>query len=56
MIDAAAEVASSPSRGASTETKASLALACAALLWSGNLIAGRALRDDIAPTTLNLLR
>ena len=33
-----------------------LALACAALMWSGNFIAGRALRDDIAPTTLNLLR
>ena len=59
MIDAAAELASNPSqgrRGVSTETKASLALACAALLWSGNFIAGRALRDDIAPTTLNLLR
>jgi len=38
------------------DTRAALALACAALLWSGNFIAGRALRDDIAPTTLNLLR
>ena len=33
-----------------------LALAAAALLWSGNFIAGRALRDDIDPLTLNLLR
>lgn len=36
--------------------RATLALSLAALLWSGNFIAGRALRDDIAPTTLNLLR
>jgi drug/metabolite transporter (DMT)-like permease len=33
-----------------------LALAAAALLWSGNFIAGRALREDIDPLALNLLR
>jgi drug/metabolite transporter (DMT)-like permease len=38
------------------DTRAALALAVAALLWSGNFIAGRALHDDIDPVTLNLLR
>lgn len=33
-----------------------LALAAATLFWSGNFIAGRALRDDIDPALLNLLR
>lgn len=32
------------------------ALSLAALFWSGNFIAGRALRDDIDPVTLNTLR
>jgi len=40
----------------STDTRAALALAAAALLWAGNFIAGRALRDEISPATLNLLR
>jgi drug/metabolite transporter (DMT)-like permease len=40
----------------STPLRAAVALALAALLWSGNFIAGRALRDDIDPVTLNLLR
>ena len=35
---------------------APLALTLAALFWSGNFIAGRALRDDIDPVTLNTLR
>jgi drug/metabolite transporter (DMT)-like permease len=35
---------------------ASLALTLAALFWSGNFIAGRALRDDIDPVVLNTLR
>ena len=39
-----------------SEWRAMLALAGAALLWSGNFIAGRALRDDVDPLTLNLLR
>lgn len=39
-----------------TEIRAVLALSGAALLWSGNFIAGRALRDEIDPLTLNLLR
>lgn len=33
-----------------------LALVCAALFWSGNFIIGRALRDAIAPVTLNYWR
>jgi drug/metabolite transporter (DMT)-like permease len=33
-----------------------MALTLAALFWSGNFIAGRALRDDIDPVTLNTLR
>ena len=40
----------------SPDTRAAFALAGAALLWSGNFIAGRALRDGIDPATLNLLR
>lgn len=35
---------------------ASLALTLAALFWAGNFIAGRALRDDVDPVTLNVLR
>jgi drug/metabolite transporter (DMT)-like permease len=35
---------------------APLALTLAALFWSGNFIAGRALRDDVDPITLNTLR
>ena len=38
------------------QARASVALAFAALFWSGNFIAGRALREDIDPLTLNLLR
>jgi drug/metabolite transporter (DMT)-like permease len=38
------------------EWAAPLALSLAALFWSGNFIAGRALRDDIDPITLNSLR
>jgi drug/metabolite transporter (DMT)-like permease len=34
----------------------SAALALAALLWSGNFIIGRALRDEITPVSLNFLR
>jgi len=43
-------------RHVSREARASFALAGAALFWSGNFIAGRALRNDIDPITLNLLR
>jgi len=35
---------------------APVALTLAALFWTGNFIAGRALRDDIDPVTLNTLR
>lgn len=38
------------------EWVAPAALSLAALLWSGNFIAVRALRDDIDPVTLNTLR
>jgi drug/metabolite transporter (DMT)-like permease len=40
----------------SADVRAAVALAAAALLWSGNFIVGRALRDDIDPITLNLYR
>lgn len=40
----------------SAQTRAAFALTCAALLWSGNFIAGRALRGEIDPLTLNLMR
>ena len=40
----------------SPERLAALALAGAALFWSGAFIAARALRDDIDPATLTLLR
>ena len=39
-----------------SEKLAILALGAAALFWSGNFIAGRALRDDIDPVALNLVR
>ena len=45
-----------PARHGHSETLAILALAAAALFWSGNFIAGRALREDIDPVALNLLR
>jgi drug/metabolite transporter (DMT)-like permease len=40
----------------SIESRAGIALATAALLWSGNFIAGRALRGDIDPATLTFVR
>ncbi len=40
----------------SAEFRAMAALSLAALFWSGNFIAGRALRDDIGPIELNFLR
>jgi drug/metabolite transporter (DMT)-like permease len=40
----------------SPATRAALALAGAALFWSGAFIAGRALRDDVDPAMLTLLR
>jgi len=42
--------------GLSPDTRAALALGGAALLWSGNFVAGRALRGVIDPVTLNLFR
>ena len=40
----------------SKEALACLALALAALFWSGNFVAGRALRDSVDPIVLNTLR
>ena len=40
----------------SDELVGRLALTVAALFWSGNFVAGRALRGDIDPVTLNALR
>lgn len=37
-------------------TRAMLALSLAALFWAGNFVAGRALRGDADPVTLNVLR
>ena len=37
-------------------SSATLALTLAALFWAGNFVAGRALRDDVDPVTLNVLR
>ena len=45
-----------PGLALSPERLASLALAGAALFWSGAFIAARALRSDIDPATLTLLR
>ncbi len=41
---------------ASVDWRAAAALSLAALFWSGNFIAGRALRDAVDPVTLNTLR
>jgi drug/metabolite transporter (DMT)-like permease len=40
----------------STVTTAYLALVAATFFWAGGFVAGRALRDDIGPITLNFLR
>lgn len=37
-------------------TRASIALAAAALFWAGNFIVGRSLRGQVDPATLNLMR
>ena len=52
----AAEDRTSVAQSAQADWTAPLALTLAALFWSGNFIAGRALRDDIDPVTLNTLR
>ena len=50
-----------PSGAARTNIRAALqsapvALALAALFWSGNFVVGRALRDSVDPIALNFLR
>ena len=47
---------SRPPRSLTPERLAALALAGAALFWSGAFIAARALRNDVDPATLTLLR
>ncbi len=47
---------SNETTSASSDWAAPAALSLAALFWAGNFIAGRALRDDIDPVTLNTLR
>ena len=39
-----------------THLRAYAMLACTMLLWAGNAIVGRVVRDDIPPATLSLLR
>jgi drug/metabolite transporter (DMT)-like permease len=54
-----ADVAPAPAGTAVIRTSsgsAALALALAALFWSGNYVAGRALRGDLDPVALNFLR
>lgn len=42
--------------GSGKDRLAPIALTLAALFWSGNFVAGRAIRDDIDPITLNTVR
>ena len=49
-------VSSEPERVRAAFRSPALALALAALFWSGNFVAGRALRGHIDPVTLNFLR
>ncbi|MCR9086156.1 MAG: DMT family transporter [Rhodobacteraceae bacterium] len=55
MADASSSVRPDAS-SARAQLTGRLALAAAALFWSGNFVAGRALRDGIDPVTLNALR
>jgi drug/metabolite transporter (DMT)-like permease len=49
-------VSSEPGRARAVFRSPALALAVAALFWSGNFVAGRALRGLVDPVTLNFLR
>jgi drug/metabolite transporter (DMT)-like permease len=49
-------VSSEQGRARAAFRSPALALASAALLWSGNFVAGRALRGHVDPVTLNFLR
>lgn len=56
MAIATSIISSEPARVLSISRSPALALALAALFWSGNFVAGRALRGHVDPVTLNFLR
>jgi drug/metabolite transporter (DMT)-like permease len=56
MAIVASMVSSEPGRVRAAFRSPALALALAALFWSGNFVAGRALRGHVDPVTLNFLR
>jgi drug/metabolite transporter (DMT)-like permease len=56
MTIAASVVSSEHERAHAAFRSPALALALAALFWSGNFVAGRALRGHVDPVTLNFLR
>jgi len=56
MAIVASMASSGPGKAQAAFRSPALALALAALFWSGNFVAGRALRDHVDPVTLNFLR
>jgi drug/metabolite transporter (DMT)-like permease len=56
MAIMASMVSSEPGSARATFRSPALALVLAALFWSGNFVAGRALRGHVDPVTLNFLR
>jgi drug/metabolite transporter (DMT)-like permease len=56
MAIVASVVSSQPGRARAVFRSPALALALATLFWSGNFVAGRALRGQVDPVTLNFLR
>jgi drug/metabolite transporter (DMT)-like permease len=56
MAMVASMVSSKSGRARAAFRSPALALALAALFWSGNFVAGRALRGHVDPVTLNFLR
>ena len=56
MAIVASVVSSEPGRARAAFRSPALALALAALFWSGNFVAGRALRGHVDPVSLNFLR
>ena len=56
MAIAASLISPKPARATALLRSPALALALAALFWSGNFVAGRALRGHVDPVTLKFLR
>jgi drug/metabolite transporter (DMT)-like permease len=56
MAIVASMVSSAPGGARAAFRSPAVALALAALFWSGNFVAGRALRGQVDPVTLNFLR